>query len=197
MSQRTAAIVPGTRRVGGRLVPTPGTWVIDPAHSSFEFVVRHLMARVRGRFASFSGEATIAEVPEQSSVEVTVETASVDTRDPNRDGHLKTADFFDVENHPTITFRSTGLRPADNDTWKLDGDLTIRGTTRPITFDLEFLGASGDPWGNQRIGFSAVADEVDREQWGLTWNTPLETGGFLLSKTVRLEVEVELVQKQQ
>jgi polyisoprenoid-binding protein YceI len=187
-------LVPGTRRVGGHLVPTPGTWVIDPAHSSFEFVVRHLMAKVRGRFASFSGEARIAEVPEQSSVEVTIETASVDTREPNRDGHLKSADFFDVERHPTITFRSTGLEPADEGIWRLHGDLTIKDVTRPVTFDLEFLGVGTDPWGNLRSGFSA-ATTVNREDWGLTWNAALETGGFLLAKEVRLEVEIELVRK--
>ena len=194
MPEQTAAAT-GTRQVAGRLVPTAGTWAIDPTHSSFEFVVRHLMAKVRGRFASFSGEAHIAEVPEDSSVEVTVESASVDTREPNRDGHLRSPDFFDVEQFPTIGFRSTAVRPAEVGTWKLDGELTIRGITRPITFDLEFLGGATDPWGNQRVGFSAVAEDVDREQWDLSWNTPLETGGFLLARTVRLEVEVELVRK--
>ena len=104
--------------------------------------------------------------------------------------------FFGAEDHPTITFRSTAVRPAEGETnWKVDGDLTIKGTTRPVTVDLEFLGGAIDPWGNQRIGFSGVVPEVNREDWGLTWNAALETGGFLLSKSVRLEIEAELVRK--
>jgi polyisoprenoid-binding protein YceI len=153
------------------------------------------MAKVRGRFAVVSGEAQVDEVPERSWVTVTLDAASVDTREPSRDGHLRSADFFDAERYPTITFRSTAVRPAEEGTWKVDGELTIRGTTRPITFDLEFLGAASDPWGNQRIAFSAAASDVDREAWGLTWNAALETGGFLLARTVRLEIETELVGK--
>jgi len=152
------------------------------------------MAKVRGRFATFTGEAEIAEAPEQSAVQIELETASVDTKEPTRDGHLRSADFFDVENHPTITFRSTAIRPADEGVWKIDGDLTIRGVTRPVTFDLEFLGVGTDPWGNLKSGFSA-ATKVNREDWDLTWNAPLETGGFLLAKEVRLEVEVALFRK--
>ena len=182
------------RVVDGRTVPPPGIWVIDPVHSSLEFIARHLMAKVRGRFTRFSGEAEIAEVPEQSRVHVEVEAASADTHDPTRDGHLKSADFFDVEHYPTITFESTAVRPADEGVWKLDGDLTILGVTRPVTFDLEFLGVGTDPWGNLRSGFSA-ATTVNREDWGLKWNAALETGGFLLAKEVRLEVEAELVRK--
>jgi len=184
----------GARVVDGRPVPPPGTWTVDPAHSSFEFVARHLMAKVRGRFATFTGEAEIAETPGQSTVQIELETASVDTKEPTRDGHLRSADFFDVENYPTITFRSTAIRPADEGVWKIDGDLTIRGVTRPVTFDLEFLGVGTDPWGNLKSGFSA-ATKVNREDWDLTWNAPLETGGFLLAKEVRLEVEVALFRK--
>jgi polyisoprenoid-binding protein YceI len=191
----TTTTGPAIRKVDGRLVPAAGTWEIDPSHSSFEFVARHLMAKVRGRFTSFGGEVRIAEVPEESSVTVTLETASVDTREPRRDGHLRSADFFDAERYPTITFRSTRLRPADGDFWELDGELTVRDVTRPITFQLEFLGAATDPFGNQKVGFSAVAADVDREAWGLTWNAALETGGFLVGRTVRLEIEVELVRK--
>jgi polyisoprenoid-binding protein YceI len=189
-----SAAAPAERVVDGRAVPPAGTWAIDPAHSSFEFVARHLMSKVRGRFATFSGTAEVAEVPEQSTVQVVLETVSVDTREPTRDGHLKSPDFFDIERYPTITFRSTGLRPAEEGVWKLDGELTIRDVTRPVTFDLEFLGVGTDPWGNLRSGFSA-ATRVNREDWGLTWNAPLETGGFLLAKEVRLEVETELVRK--
>jgi polyisoprenoid-binding protein YceI len=186
----------GVRVVNGRPVPEPGTWEIDPSHQSFEFVARHLMAKVRGKFSGVSGTATVAEVPEESTLEIEIDTTTVDTGDQTRDGHLRSNDFFGSEDHPTISFRSTGIRPGDGEAaWKVDGELTIKGTTRPVTVDLEFLGGAIDPWGNQRIGFSGVVPEVNREDWGLTWNAPLETGGFLLSRSVRLEIEAELVRK--
>jgi polyisoprenoid-binding protein YceI len=187
---------PGVRIVDGRQVPEVGAWDIDPAHASFEFVARHLMAKVRGRFPAVTGTATIAERPEDSTLEVEIDASSIDTQDENRDAHMRSNDFFGVEEHPTISFRSTAVRPGKGEgQWQVDGELTIRGTSRPITVDVEFLGAAIDPWGNQRIGFSGVVPEVNREDWGLTWNTPLETGGFLLSKSVRLEIEAELVKK--
>jgi polyisoprenoid-binding protein YceI len=123
-------------------------------------------------------------------------TTSITTQDETRDAHLRSSDFFGVEDHPTISFRSTAVRPGEGATnWKVDGDLTVNGITRPVTVQVEFLGAGVDPWGNQRIGFSGVVPEVDREDWGLTWNAALETGGLLLSKSVRLETEAELVRK--
>ena len=187
---------PGGRVVDGRQVPDVGTWEIDPSHQSFEFVARHLMAKVRGRFPAVTGTATIAERPEDSRLEIEIDANSIDTKDETRDAHMRSDDFFGVEDHPKITFRSTGLRPGkDDNEWQVDGDLTIKGNTRPVTVDVEFLGAGLDPWGNQRIGFSGVVPEVNREDWGLTWNTPLETGGFLLSKSVRLEIEAELIKK--
>jgi polyisoprenoid-binding protein YceI len=187
---------PGIRVVDGRQVPEVGTWEIDPAHASFEFVARHLMARVRGRFPAVTGVATIAERPEDSTLEVEIDANSIDTQDDTRDAHMRSDDFFGVEEHPTITFRSTAVRPGQGENqWQVDGDLTIRGNTRPVTVDVEFLGGAIDPWGNKRIGFSGVVPEVNREDWGLTWNTPLETGGFLLSKSVRLEIEAELIKK--
>jgi polyisoprenoid-binding protein YceI len=186
----------GTRTVNGRPVPEPGSWEIDPSHASFEFVARHLMSKVRGSFTGVQGVATVAEAPEASALEVEIDASTIDTRDQNRDGHLRSNDFFGTEDHPTITFRSTAVRPAEGEThWKVDGELTIRGVTRPVTVEVEFLGGGTDPWGNQRIGFSGVVPEVNREDWGLTWNAPLETGGFLLSKSVRLEIEAELVRK--
>ena len=186
----------GTRVVNGRQVPEAGTWEIDPSHQSFEFVARHLMAKVRGKFSGVSGAATVAEVPEASTLEIEVDTTTVDTGDATRDGHLRSNDFFGAEDHPTISFRSTAVRPDEGEShWKVDGELTIRGVTRAVTVDLEFLGGAIDPWGNQRIGFSGVVPEVNREDWGLTWNAPLETGGFLLSRSVRLEIEAELVRK--
>ena len=191
-----AVTTPGSRVVNGRRVPEVGTWEIDRSHQSFEFVARHLMAKVRGKFSGVSGVATIAERPQDSTLEIEIDTTTVDTGDTTRDGHLRSNDFFGVEDHPTISFRSTGIRPAEGEThWKVDGDLTIKGVTRPVTVDLEFLGGGIDPWGNQRIGFSGVVPEVNREDWGLTWNAALETGGFLLSKSVRLEIEAELVRK--
>ena len=187
---------PGVRVVNGRPVPGPGVWEIDPSHQSFEFIARHLMAKVRGRFPGVGGVATIAQAPENSTLEIEIDANSIDTKDETRDAHMRSNDFFGVEDHPTITFRSTGIRPGEGETeWKVDGDLTIRGTTRAVTVDVEFLGGAIDPWGNQRIGFSGVVPKVNREDWGLTWNAALETGGFLLAKDVRLEIEAELVRK--
>jgi polyisoprenoid-binding protein YceI len=189
-----ATATTGTRVVDGRQVPEVGTWEIDPSHASFEFVARHLMAKVRGRFPAARGVATIAEVPEESTLEIEIDASSIDTQDETRDAHMRSNDFFGVEDHPTISFRSTTVRPGDGENqWKVDGDLTIRGVTRPITVDVEFLGGAIDPWGNQKIGFSGVVPQVNREDWGLTWNAALETGGFLLSRSVRLEIEAELV----
>ena len=189
-------VTPETRVVNGRHVPEVGTWSIDPSHAAFEFVARHLMSRVRGRFSGVSGVVTIAEVPEASTLQLEIDAATVDTSDPKRDAHLRSSDFFGVEDAPTISFRSTAVRPGASDNeWKVDGDLTIRGITRPVTVDVEFLGAGVDPWGNQRIGFSGVVPEVNREDWGLNWNAALETVGFLLAKTVRLEIEAELIRK--
>jgi len=189
-------ITPGTRVINGRQLPQIETWTIDASHASFEFVARHLMAKVRGRFPDVSGEAHITEVPEESSLEVEIDASTIDTRDTDRDAHLRSSDFFGVEDHPTISFRSTAVRPGEGENeWKVDGDLTIKGVTRPITVDIEFLGGAIDPWGNQRIGFSGVVPEVNREDFGLTWNAALETGGFLLSKSVRLEIEAELTKQ--
>jgi polyisoprenoid-binding protein YceI len=183
------------RQVQGRTVPVAGTWTVDPAHSSFEFVARHMMAKARGRFTKFTANVEIAEQPEQSSAQIELDVNTVTTGDDRRDGHLRTSDFFHVEKYPKITFRSTAVRPAAAENhWQLDGELTILDVTRPVTFDLEFHGADQDPWGGQRAAFSATT-EVNRGDWGLNWNAPLETGGFLLSKNVRLEVDVELVKQ--
>jgi polyisoprenoid-binding protein YceI len=195
MSQAVTT-TPGVRVVDGRSVPEPGTWELDPAHQSFEFVARHLMAKVRGKFTGVSGTATVAEAPEDSTLAIELDTTTITTGDPTRDGHLRSNDFFGTDDHPTISFSSTAIRPGPSQTtWQVDGQLTIRGISRPVTVELEFLGGAIDPWGNQRIGVSGVVPEVNREDWGLTWNTPLETGGFLLSKSVRLEIEAELVRK--
>jgi polyisoprenoid-binding protein YceI len=178
------------RQVDGRPVPAPGTYTIDPSHSSVDFVVRHLMiSKTRGRFGSFSGQFVVGEQPEQSSAAVEIQAASVDTGDAQRDGHLRSADFFDAENHPVITFNTTGLEPA-GDNWKLHGDLTVRGVTRPVVLDVEFEGGGPSPFGDTRVGFTA-STEVDREQFGLTWNQALETGGVLVGKKARIELAIE------
>ena len=187
----SAAPETALRQFEGHTIPAPGTYVPDPAHSSVEFVGRHLMiTKVRGSFRDLSADIHIGADPRDSSVEATVQVASIDTGDEKRDGHLLSPDFFDVEKYPTIHFRSTGLEPGLDGTWKLTGDLTVRDVTRPVVLDVEFLGASPDPWGGQRIGFTATT-EVDREDWGLTWNMALESGGVLVGKKVRLELNIQ------
>ena len=184
-----------TRQHDGRTVPTPGTYVLDPSHTTVEFVGRHLMiTKVRGRFTGFSGGFTIAERPEDSSVEVEIDAATVDSSDQRRDEHLRSPDFLDVERFPKLTFRSTGVEAGSDGHWSVRGDLTVRDVTRPVDLDVEFDGAETTPWGEGRLGFSA-ATEVNREDWGLTWNQALETGGMLVGKRVRIELNVEAVRK--
>jgi polyisoprenoid-binding protein YceI len=175
----------------GREIPHPGTYELDRGHSGVEFVARHLMiSKVRGRFSDFGGRIRIAEAPEQSSVEVTVQAASVDSGDPKRDEHLRSPDFFDVASYPTLAFRSTRVEPHKSGAWSVQGDLTIRGVTKPVTLTVDFDGATRTPWGEDRVGFSA-ATELDREEWGLTWNQALDTGGVVVGKKVRVELNVE------
>lgn len=184
---------PAVRTVEGRQVPAAGTWTLDPAHSSVGFTARHLMvSKVRGGFSDYTADIEIGERPEDSRVDVTVQIASVSTGDPKRDGHLVSPDFFDVATYPTMTFRTTGVRPVSADEWKVDGELTVRDVTRPVTLDVEFAGVSQDPWGSARAGFSASTD-IDREAFGLTWNQALEGGGVLVGKKVKVEIEVEAV----
>ncbi len=171
---------------------TSGTWNVDTTHSTVGFTARHLMiSKVRGRFADFSGTLTIAADPLQSQLEASVDLASVSTGDDGRDGHLKGADFFDVERFPTMTFTSTGIK-QDSDEYVLLGDLTIKGVTRHVEFDLEFDGVSPDPWGGTRAAFSAKT-EINRKDWGLEWNVALETGGVLVSEKVKIELEIQAV----
>src|SRR4029450_5761316 len=161
---------PGSGVVDGRVVPEVGGWEIDPSHQAFEFVARHLMAKVRGRFPGVTGAATIAERPQDSTLEIEIDANTIDTKDETRDAHMRSDDFFGVEEHPKITFRSTGVRPGGGDNeWKVDGDLTIRGTTRPVTVDVEFLGSGLDPWGNKRIGFSGAGAGGGRGGGGVGW----------------------------
>jgi polyisoprenoid-binding protein YceI len=178
----------------GLALPAPGTWKIDPGHAEVGFVGRHLMlTKVRGRFTGVSGAIVVGEQPHDSSVDVTVEMGSVSSGDRARDDHLRSADLFDVDRHPTAEFRSTRV------TWHgtagtIDGELTIKGATRPVALDVVYRGQVQDPWGNQRAVFSAHGS-LDREDWGLTWNMVLDSGGLLVSKEIRLEIEVEAVRQ--
>ena len=179
-----------TRTVEGKVGPVAGEWQIDPAHTSVEFIGRHLMiTKVRGSFPDVSGSITIGEDPLDSGVNVVIETGSVSTGAPDRDGHLVSPDFFDVESHPQMTFVSTAVR-ANRDAWILDGDLTIKDVTKPVSMDFEFLGLVDDPWGNAKAAFSA-STEIMREDWDLNWNVALEAGGVLVSKKISIEIEVQ------
>jgi len=169
-----------------------GTWKVDPGHAEVGFVGRHFgLTKIRGRFVGV--DATVVITPEvgQSTVDVVIDMASVESGDVTRDDHLRSADFFDVTVHPTASYRSRALT-IDGDRAQIDGTLTIKGATRPVTLDVELLGAATDPLGNERLVFSARG-RVNREDWGLTWNMVLEAGGLLVSKEITLEIEVELI----
>ena len=167
---------------------TPGTWAVDPAHSDVAFVARHLMVtKVRGRFTDVSGTVTVADDFAASTVSAAAAVASVDTGNADRDAHLRSADFFDAETYPEITFVSTAVTPDS-----LTGDLTIKGVTKPVTFDLDFGGVATDPWGNTKAAFEARTD-VSRKDWGLTWNAALEGGGVLVSDKVTISLDIQLV----
>ena len=172
------------------------TYSIDLAHSEIDFSVRHMMfAKVRGQFKTWNGtlDYDVAD-PTKSVVNVDVQTSSIDTREAQRDAHLRSADFFDAENHPSMTFKSKRIEPAGQGKYKLIGDLTIREATNEVTLDVEQTGGGKDPWGNQRLGYTARAS-IHRSAWGLKWNQALEAGGVLVSDKVDIEVEVQLVAK--
>ncbi|WP_137121406.1 YceI family protein [Segeticoccus rhizosphaerae] len=170
---------------------TPGTWTVDAAHSEVGFIARHLMVtKVRGTFEEFSADVVIAEPFEDSSVTATVQLASVDTRSDDRNAHLRSADFFDVENNPEMTFTSTQVSSD-----KLVGDLTIKGVTQQVVFNLDFNGVTPDPWGGTRAAFEATA-EVNRKDFGLTWNVAVDGGNMLVSEKIKLNLDIQLVQQQ-
>lgn len=175
-------------------LPATGTYSIDASHSQIGFKVRHLVvSKVRGSFGEFDATLNVADQPLDSSVEVTVQLASIDTRDAGRDGHLRSADFFDVDNHPTMTYRSTAVREVGDGRYAVDGDLTILGVTKPITLQATFEGAAKDPWGNTKVVFSATG-KVNREDFGISWNQALESGGVLVGKEIDLEIDAQFVQ---
>ena len=174
---------------------TSAIWQLDPAHTHVEFSVKHLMiARVKGRFAGVAGTVEMGTDPAASTVDVVIDAASIDTREAKRDAHLRSADFFDVERFPTIAFRSREVRPTGAGDFSVVGDLTIRDVTREVTLEVTDEGRGTDPWGGARAGFSATA-EIDRRDFGLTWNQALEAGGVLVGNEIRISLEVELVKQ--
>ena len=171
-----------------------GNYTFDPAHTRLGFVARHAMVtKVRGAFKTFDGSAHIdSENPSNSTVSLSIDVASVDTGNEQRDDHLRTNDFFDVANYPKITFQSTGIELVSDDQFKVTGDLTIRGVTQSVTLDLEYSGSAKDAYGNDRIGFEG-STVLNRKDFGVTWNAALEAGGVLVSEKVTLEVDISAI----
>jgi polyisoprenoid-binding protein YceI len=186
---------PFTRTIGGVEVPTPGEWVFDMAHTNLMFVARYAMlTKVRGHFNTFEGAIHVADKPEDSWVELTIDASSITTDNDTRDDHLRSGDFLDLENHPTITFRSTNVEILSDDQLRVTGELTVRGLTKTVVLDAEYAGAAKDAYGRTRIAFSART-EIDRDEFGVNWNMALETGGFLVGKKVQIELEVQALPK--
>ena len=182
-----------SRTWNGVPFPNAGTWVLDPTHTTVEFEARHLMvAKVKGRFGEFDGALHITDDPTKSSASVTIKASSIDTRTQQRDDHLRSPDFLEVDKYPELTFTSTGVEHVGDEDWRINGNLTIHGVTKPVTLKMEYNGQTGDPWGGQRAFFSAET-KIDREDWGLTWNQALEAGGWLVGKEIKLKLEVEAV----
>jgi polyisoprenoid-binding protein YceI len=189
MSESTLA----TREWGGTTIPQPGTYTLDVAHTRVGFVVKHMMvSKVRGQFGEFDANITVAEDPTQSSVAATIKIASVSTGQQGRDDHLRTGDFFEAEKYPEMTFTSTGITGHHGDTFTLAGELTIKDVTQPVELKVELEGVALSPYGHQVFGFTA-STEIDRETFGLTYNTTLETGGVMIGKNVKIEIEGEAV----
>ncbi|MCM2576717.1 YceI family protein [Streptomyces meridianus] len=176
------------------LAALTGDYTVDPAHSSLGFTVRHAMVtNVRGSFQEFDGTLSLDGTdPARSGAELTVSIPSIDTGNADRDEHLRSGDFFDAAAHPAMSFRSTSAEARGEDTYRLTGDLTIKGTTRPVTLDLTFNGAATDVFGNERVGFEGTA-QILRSDWGLTWNANLETGGVLVGDKVRLTFDISAI----
>jgi len=184
-----------TREFSGLSLPTPGTFVLDPAHTTVGFVARHLMvSKVRGNFDEATATIVVGEDPLQSSVSATIQTASVFTGQSDRDNHLRTSDFFEVAKYPTIEYRSTGIKSFEGNEFVLEGELTIKGITKPVDLHVEFEGAGRSPYGHDVFGFSASA-EIDREEWDLTWNVALESGGVMVGRKVKIEIEGEAIRQ--
>jgi len=184
-----------TQTQSGVQLPSPGTYTLDPTHSSVSFSARHLMvSKVRGRFGVTGGTVVVGKNPLESSVEASIDAASVSSGDDKRDAHLRDPDFFDVGQYPTVTFRSTKLEPAKDGEYHLHGDLTIKDVTRPVVLDLEYLGTATAPWGATSIGFTATT-VVNRKDWGLEWNVALESGGFVVGDKITLTIDAEAIRQ--
>ena len=167
------------------------TFTVDPVHSEVGFSVRHLLSRTRGRFAKFTGEIRLDRArPERSSVTFEVDPASIDTRQPDRDAHLRSGDFFDIEHHPVVRFTSSRMVPAGGEHYRVEGTLELRGVRKPLVLDVAFHGVANDPWGSERAGFSTSA-KLDRKEFGMVWNAALDNGGFLLGDEVELTLDLE------
>ena len=180
----------------GLTIPTAGTYALDVAHTRVGFIAKHLMvSKVRGQFTDFSGVITIAEEPMDSRVEASISTASMTTGSKDRDGHLASADFLEVEKFPTMTFRTVSLASHSGDDFALVGELTIKGVTREVELAVELEGLATSPWGQEVLAFTA-STEIDREDYGMTWNQALESGGVLVSKKVKIEIEGEAVRQE-
>ena len=171
-----------------------GTYALDPAHTRVGFVARHAMVtKVRGQFNEFEGSAVVDGTDlTRSTVQLTIQAASIDTRNEQRDGHLRSNDFLDIANHPEITFVSTQVTPISADVVRVAGDLTIKGVAKPVTIDFTYEGTAVDPFGNERVGFEGSV-VINRKDWGITWNAALETGGVLVSDKVTLEFEISAI----
>ncbi|WP_282797141.1 YceI family protein [Streptomyces sp. CC224B] len=192
----TAAAPTAPAEAGPELAALTGDYALDPTHTTIGFVARHAMVtNIKGSFRDVSGSLRLDGAdPSASTAVIEVAMDSIDTGNADRDGHLKSGDFFKTEEFPTMTFRSTAAEALGGDGYRITGDLTILGTTRPITIDLEFNGAAKDPFGNERVGFEGRA-ELLRSDWGLTWNAALETGGVLVSDKIKLRFDVSAVKK--
>jgi polyisoprenoid-binding protein YceI len=184
-----------TRSWSGLTIPTAGTYLLDQAHKRVGFVARHMMvSKVRGEFTEATATVTVAEDPLQSSVTATIQAGSIASGQEDRDNHLRSGDFLNVEEFPTLEFRSTGVKSHSGNEFVLSGDLTIKGVTRSVDLEVEFEGAGRSPFGQDIFGFTA-STEIDREDFGLTWNVALETGGVLVGKKIKIEIEGEAIRQ--
>jgi polyisoprenoid-binding protein YceI len=175
----------------GLTIPSAGTFALDPAHTTVGFVARHLVvSKVRGSFSEVSGTITVADNPLESAVEVVIGAASINTGQPDRDNHLRSADFLELEKYPNVTYRSTGVKSHKGNEFVLAGELTIRDVTRAVDLEVEYDGTIVSPYGQEVIAFSA-STEIDREEFGITWNQAIEAGGVMVGKKVKIELNIE------
>ncbi|KAA1400067.1 YceI family protein [Aeromicrobium ginsengisoli] len=171
---------------------TTGTWKLDPTHTEIGFTVRHLMSKVRGKFDTFEGTVVSADDVTASTVEVSVDLNSINTGTADRDAHLRSGDFFEVDTYPSMTFKSTGIKQESDDEFVLSGDLTIKGVTKPIELEVEFLGEGSDPWGGTRVGIEAKG-EISRKEFGIDFNIPLEGDKVMIGDKIKLNIVAEAV----